>query len=92
MSSAAQPGVCRHCECTETNACRLTNGEPCCWIDAERKVCSNPACIQAEGRRVREEKNAVTRKHGDRFVGWGKGAIDIELRRDARRRKRRRAA
>jgi hypothetical protein len=92
---ALQPGICRHCKCTEENACILQTGEPCCWMDRERLVCSNPACIKAEARRVRLEaekkiaaEKAARRKHGDRFVGMGYGAIVLALRRDIRRRRR----
>lgn len=72
----------------------LANGDPCCWVNAERTVCSNPACIKAEERRQKEERKPLARKHGDRFVGWGKGAIDMELRREQQRgrRRKRRAA
>ena len=43
---------------------------------------------------MKAEEPARRRKYGDRFLGWGKGAIDEELRREerARRRKRGRAA
>jgi hypothetical protein len=43
-----QPGQCRHCHCTESNACRLPDGDTCAWIDSTRLVCSSPACIKAE--------------------------------------------
>lgn len=42
------PGKCRHCGCTEHNACRLADGDPCGWIDWTRTVCSNPSCVRAE--------------------------------------------
>ena len=45
------PGTCRHCNCTELNACRLEDGDPCSWTDGERTVCSNPKCIVAEQQR-----------------------------------------
>jgi hypothetical protein len=50
--SRIQPGVCRHCGCTEDNACVLVNGDGCCWTDRERMVCSNPSCIAAESARL----------------------------------------
>ena len=84
--------ICRHCKCTETNACILANGDPCCWVDVERTVCSNPSCIRAEARRVRAEEKAAKRKHGDRFVGMGFGAICEEMQRDDRRKRRKRRA
>jgi hypothetical protein len=40
------PGICRYCRCTETNACRLPNGDTCVWLTADRDVCSAPACIR----------------------------------------------
>jgi hypothetical protein len=45
------PGKCRHCGCTEDNACTLGNGDPCCWADNQCTVCSNPACLRQESAR-----------------------------------------
>ncbi len=54
----------------------LAQGEPCCWTDLERTVCSNPSCIIAEDRRVKAaERQARPRKYGDRFRGWSTGEI-----------------
>lgn len=45
MSAALQPGVCRYCGCTEDNACRTPpSGEPCCWVEDDRTVCSGWNC------------------------------------------------
>lgn len=45
--------VCRHCGCTEEDACRLApTGEPCSWTTALRVVCSNPVCVAKERARV----------------------------------------
>lgn len=52
------PGTCRHCGCTEDNACKLGNGEGCWWTNNERTVCSNPSCIKAEEARVARAKEA----------------------------------
>lgn len=52
--SLLAPGTCRHCGCTEEDACRLENGEACCWADASRLVCSAPRCIVAEQERLRK--------------------------------------
>ena len=71
----------------------LANGEPCCWVNAERNVCSNPSCIKAEARRVKEDaREARPRKYGERFKGMGYGQIVMELRRDRQRRRRKRSA
>lgn len=44
--TAAAAGVCRYCLCTEDNACRTPPcGEPCCWVDSARTVCSNWPCM-----------------------------------------------
>lgn len=40
-------GVCHYCRCTEDNACKLPNGDPCGWFVAGRNVCNAPACIRA---------------------------------------------
>lgn len=45
--TAAQPGVCRYCKCTERGRCRLPDGDPCGWFDPARTVCSAPACLTA---------------------------------------------
>jgi len=83
------PGICRHCGCTEANACLLHDGDACCWIDASRTVCNRPGCINAEAARVAQEKAAAkTLKPRSEFAGWGYGAIVKEL--DRRRRQKRR--
>jgi hypothetical protein len=84
--TAPAPGRCRHCGCTEDQACVLGNGDACAWVDGSRTVCSNPSCIRAEKRRTKGEERAANRKHGDRFVGWGYGAVVDELEKDRRRR------
>ena len=38
--------VCHYCGCTEDNACRLPNGDPCGWLRWGR-VCNAPNCIRA---------------------------------------------
>jgi len=73
-------GTCRHCGCTEDNACTLPTNDPCCWVTGDRTVCSNPACIKAEAQRV--EGIAKARRP---YAGWGYGAIVADLRRKARR-------
>jgi len=54
------PGKCRHCGCTEDDACRLGNGDPCWWTDNQRLVCSNPACIVREQTRKAQARAAAT--------------------------------
>jgi len=83
--AAVTAGVCRHCRCTEANACLLRDGDTCCWINRERNVCSSPACILAEERRVRSLRNVKPAKSRSRFQGWGYGAIQEQLRRERRR-------
>ncbi|MDE2104122.1 MAG: hypothetical protein KGL39_43190 [Patescibacteria group bacterium] len=87
--SRVQPGVCRHCNCTETNACRLEDGDPCCWTDLQRTVCSNPACIRAESARVaRARQAAITAGTPRKLRSW---EIHEQIRRGRRGRKRRAA-
>lgn len=57
--SIVQPGVCRHCGCTEDNACMTQTGEPCHWMNRERTVCSNSPCIIAEEARLARAKAAA---------------------------------
>lgn len=39
--------TCRHCGCTDDNACRLAKG-PCDWHDTLGGCCTNPDCIAKE--------------------------------------------
>lgn len=50
MPKFVYTGRCRQCGCSEDSLCTLPNGEPCSWYDAERTVCTAPACILALGR------------------------------------------
>jgi hypothetical protein len=80
------PGRCRHCGCTDDRACRLHDGDACCWIDSTRTVCSNPECIKAETARMqRAQQEAQASKPRPRFAGWGYGAIVDQLRRERRK-------
>lgn len=84
------PGCCRHCGCTEDHACRLFDGDTCCWIDNTRTVCSSPRCVRAETARRKQaarEAAAEKRKPKSRFAGMGYGAIVEQLRRERRRKK-----
>lgn len=40
------PGICRHCGCTEKQACRVGPGVPCHWANAEHTICSQPDCVR----------------------------------------------
>jgi hypothetical protein len=77
------PGTCRHCKCTEDNACRLSEGDNCCWINRDRNVCSRPACIKAEEARLARIPKPRKRTTAD---------IHELIRRGNRRPKKRRAA
>lgn len=86
--SLIQPGVCRHCGC-HGESCTLPDGDKCVWADSSRTVCNGASCVIAEAARV--EKARVARpggKHGERYVGWGYGAIVDDLRKRRRRKKR----
>lgn len=49
-------GKCRHCGCTDDDACRylhpfefMSDQLVCCsWVDKEHTLCSNPECQQKE--------------------------------------------
>jgi hypothetical protein len=95
--SLIAPGVCRHCTCTEDDPCKLANGDECCWIDSTRTVCSGRDCLIAEDARkaaAKEAERSAKRKYGDRYKGWGPGAIfeDLRDRERAKRKKKGRAA
>lgn len=94
MSPVLQPGVCRHCECTESNPCSLClhKHDGCAWSDTSRLVCSGEPCIRAEAARLAAARAARPKPE---FAGWGPGAIRLELERrdrNARQRRRRRTA
>lgn len=38
---------CRYCGCTESNPCRLRDGDQCGWGDTGRTFCSRDACVKA---------------------------------------------
>ena len=39
---------CRQCGCTEDQACRVANGQPCYWVLPD--LCSNPRCLFSDPR------------------------------------------
>lgn len=44
-------GTCRHCGCTETQACEVpldNGGRHCGWLDGTHRVCDAPACVAKE--------------------------------------------
>lgn len=47
-----QVRTCRHCGCTENDACSLSTG-PCSWV--EEDLCSNPFCIAARQAEAEKE-------------------------------------
>lgn len=84
------PGVCRYCGCTEANACMLCTGDPCSWYDKDRTACNAPGCIrqyEADRRAAAAERRAAIPK--SLYAGWGFGAVIEDMRRKARRRRRR---
>jgi hypothetical protein len=78
------PGKCRHCGCTEDNACILPTGDPCCWTNEDRNVCSRAACMTQE--RIRQERaRRESTLNRSPYAGWGYGAIVADLRSKRRR-------
>ena len=52
-AGAITPGRCRHCGCTDTNACRVDDdGTACSWIDPDHTVCSAVRCMHIEHERM----------------------------------------
>lgn len=44
-------GICRHCGCTENNACILQvsiGRQMCSWWNRTQTCCTNPRCIEKE--------------------------------------------
>lgn len=61
------PGECRHCGCTDQNACKVPpTGDPCCWIDLTFTVCSNPDCIRAEQKRLKDLRKLIFKTQNQR--------------------------
>lgn len=56
------PGVCRHCRCTETAPCMLSDGDGCSWTDRSRLVCNGPQCVKAETERKAKIEAARPRR------------------------------
>lgn len=83
---AAQPGTCRHCGCSEERPCWACRAhcDECTWADAERTVCSGPACVKAE----RDRLAALRGVKRSPYAGWGFGAICLEMRKRGRRARR----
>lgn len=44
--------TCRHCGCTEDEACSLSTG-PCSWVADD--LCSNPSCVDLEAAQAEKE-------------------------------------
>ena len=80
------PGTCRYCGCTG-EACTLADGEKCVWYDGERTCCNAPGCVRAEMAR-----RAASAGQRSKYVGWGYGAIRLDLEKQRRKSKRRRRA
>lgn len=52
------PGTCSVCGC-HGDACRLTDGDKCCWVNAARTVCSAPRCQGVYEARKKESARAA---------------------------------
>lgn len=53
-------GTCRSCGC-HGDSCSLREGDRCVWIDANRTLCSNPACVIAADRAKKKYKREQQR-------------------------------
>lgn len=85
------PGVCRYCRCTVDAPCRVApygSDDTCAWVAGTMNtVCTGASCLIAwerERKLAREDAKASGRKYGDRYKGWGYGAIVSDLRRRQR--------
>jgi hypothetical protein len=85
----AASGVCAYCGITDAEV----DGDRLRWHDANNTCCSKYACVKRHQAEARKNAPAppANRKYGDRYRGWGPGAIWMDLRRRARRRKKRAA-
>lgn len=87
--STVTGGTCRYCGC-QGDSCTLPNADKCAWSDPSRTVCTARGCMRAELARLRAVK---AERPPSKYVGWGYGAIAMDLRkqRSAKRRRRRAA-
>jgi hypothetical protein len=44
MIPTFEPGKCRYCGCTESDPCRLQDGDECSWLNTRQTVCNAPGC------------------------------------------------
>lgn len=56
-------GTCRYCGC-HGESCSTATGDKCCWQDALRTLCTNPACLRAAARERRRRQ--PRRQYGKR--------------------------
>jgi hypothetical protein len=82
----AVPGICVHCGVTEAEV----DGDRLMWHDETKTCCSKYACVKKQ-REIKKQPARSNRKYGDRYRGWGLGAIAMDLRRRQRRRRKRAA-
>lgn len=80
-------GVCRYCGVTDDQV----DGNKLSWHDAERTCCSKYACVKKHHsaariaqRQEQDQAREQQRKYGDRYRGWGLGAIIEDLRKRKR--------
>lgn len=66
------PGKCRFCRCTERDACRLAEGDRCCWLTQARNCCNNPVCVKARAAEWRARKARVLAQAEERRRKFGR--------------------
>jgi len=78
-------GICRFCGVGENQV----DGDKLRWMDYDHTCCSGYACAKQDANQKRAKPKPKPRKHDERFVGMGYGAVIEEMRREARRGRRR---
>ena len=72
--TAAVPGRCRFCGCTEGARCNLRSfGEDshCVWLSGtNRTVCTNPRCLVRNRYMQKQAASAAVRKYRDSLERW----------------------
>jgi ParB/RepB/Spo0J family partition protein len=74
-----ESGVCKFCDCSEEDACRLEGGVNCSWANEEQTVCTNPDCL-ARFRQETGQQNGEWQKTSYSIVDLKQGIAEMSYR------------
>lgn len=79
-------GVCQYCGVTDDQV----DGDKLCWHDSNRDCCTRPSCVKQHHDKARIRAARPRSRFAELArMGWGRGAIVEQLRKEERARKRR---